>query len=248
MLVQLAAEASSRSDRSLAVAAAATLETVLQVVLRCYFARDDKFVSQAFDHTLSNLNDKISAAYCIGIINQGLLENLRLVAKIRNAFAHDVTVDSFLNETVRTPLEVLFEDQAVGEGPEANAKLRDGFIQLVSRTASSLHRIVFAIAYRDGSLHPVDEIPKEQWDEVLATDLELVDDLGETTVDGLRAICIRTVGDFHTIDKMLLIRALGPEVEEVRLRISLWEIGQLLGVDEETDTEGTTFPQQGPPA
>jgi len=47
---------------------------------------------------------------------------------------------------------------------------------------------------------------------------------------------------------MLLIRALGPEVEEVRLRISLWEIGQLFGVDEETDTEGTTFPQQGPHA
>ena len=91
------------------------------------------------------------------------------------------------------------------------------------------------------------EIPKEQWDEILATDLKLVDDLDEATVDALRVICIGTVGDFYTIDKLLLIRALGPEVEEVRLRISLWQINQLVGVDEETDTEGTTFPQQEPP-
>jgi hypothetical protein len=91
------------NDRALAIVGATFLDTQLEHVARAFLVEDasevDKLLS--YDQPLGTFGNRIRTAYCLGLISKTIRDDLRLVAKIRNRFAHDL-VCSFDSDPIRS--------------------------------------------------------------------------------------------------------------------------------------------------
>jgi len=85
------------TDRAAAVLGAAYLESRLEELLRAKFVAVPKFVEDLLTGQggLSSFSSKISVAYAIGLISLHAAQDLHLVRRIRNKFAHHIHGISF---------------------------------------------------------------------------------------------------------------------------------------------------------
>jgi DNA-binding MltR family transcriptional regulator len=81
-----------KNDRGLVIVGAAFLDTLLEHILINFLVDDTKEVSELlrYDQPLGSYGNRTRAAYCFGLINKTIRDDLRLVGKIRNRFAHDL--------------------------------------------------------------------------------------------------------------------------------------------------------------
>ena len=81
-----------KNDRGLVIVGAAFLDTLLEHILIGFLVDDPKEVAELlrYDQPLGEYGNRIRAAYCFGLINKTSRDDLRLVGKIRNRFAHDL--------------------------------------------------------------------------------------------------------------------------------------------------------------
>src|SRR5438067_6612381 len=91
------------SDRSLAIVGAAFVDTVMEHILRNFLVAGEKEVGKLLkpDQTLGTFGSRLKLIYCLGLVGKIIRNDLRLLAKIRNRFAHDLRV-SFEDESVRS--------------------------------------------------------------------------------------------------------------------------------------------------
>ncbi len=91
------------NDRALAIVGATFLDTQLEHLVRSFLVDDQKEVDRllSYDQPLGSFGNRIRMAYCLGLISRMIMDDLRLVAKIRNRFAHDL-VCSFDSDPVRS--------------------------------------------------------------------------------------------------------------------------------------------------
>lgn len=84
------------SDRSAAILASSFLEEVLGETIRSFLV-EDKSVDDLFKgySPLSTLSSKIDFAYALGLITKEMKQDLDIVRKIRNHFAHNWKDASF---------------------------------------------------------------------------------------------------------------------------------------------------------
>ena len=85
------------SHRGLAVVAPAIVENRLTALLKAAMRQDEKVLHDLF-HPGAPLGDfgvKIKLAYVLNLIHEDVYKDLTTVTKIRNAFAHDVRINSF---------------------------------------------------------------------------------------------------------------------------------------------------------
>ena len=89
--------------RAIAVLGATFLEMALEHILYAFLPEDDNEVLALFEQNqpLASFSSKIRLCYCLGLIDKLIKDDLNLVRKIRNRFAHELKV-SFEDEPVRS--------------------------------------------------------------------------------------------------------------------------------------------------
>lgn len=84
----------AKDERTIAILGGTFLEMALEHLLYAFLPEEEKEVKKLFEYNqpLGNFSNKISLSYCLGLINKTIKEDLNLVRKIRNKFAHDLYV------------------------------------------------------------------------------------------------------------------------------------------------------------
>jgi hypothetical protein len=133
-----------KNDRAAAIVAATYLDTQLEHVLWNYLADDEKEVRSLLgtERPLGSFGAKITMVYCLGLVGKMIRDDLRLVQKIRNRFAHALSV-SFSDEPVRTwCLSLKWHEEAMMCKPPPGATPAQFFQVGVNQIVSHLHGIV----------------------------------------------------------------------------------------------------------
>lgn len=82
----------SVDERAIAIVGAAYLDSILEKMLLNFMVDDEKETQKLLeiDRPLGTFSSRVSAAYCLGLICKTVRDDLRLVGKIRNKFAHEL--------------------------------------------------------------------------------------------------------------------------------------------------------------
>lgn len=92
-----------KNDRAIAIVGATFLDTILEHILRAFLVDNEKEVDKLlqYDQLLGTFSGKITMAYCLGLIYRPVRDDLHLVRKIRNEFAHNLYA-SFGDEKIKS--------------------------------------------------------------------------------------------------------------------------------------------------
>jgi len=132
------------SDRAVAIVGPAFLDTLLTEMLVNFLIDDHKEVQKLMepDGPLGTFGAKVSAAYCLGLIGDIIKSDLRLVAKVRNRFAHELRVD-FSDEKIKSWCSSLrWHKEALMREPPHEATARDLFQVGVNQLVCHLDGLV----------------------------------------------------------------------------------------------------------
>lgn len=131
-------------DRTIAIIGGTFLEMTLEHILFSFFPDNNKDVEKMmdFNQPMGNFSNKITMAYCLGLIEKVIKEDLNLVRKIRNEFAHDLYA-SFENEKIKSWCkELKWHKIAITPNPPSEATNRDLFKVGVNTLISHLNGCV----------------------------------------------------------------------------------------------------------
>jgi hypothetical protein len=92
-----------KNERAAAIVGAAFLDTLLEHILISFLADDEKEVQRLLEPEgpLGTYGARVRVVYCLGLISKIIRDDLRLVGKIRNKFAHHLHA-SFEDEQIRS--------------------------------------------------------------------------------------------------------------------------------------------------
>ncbi|MGD0041137.1 MAG: hypothetical protein ABSE84_12075 [Isosphaeraceae bacterium] len=132
-----------KNDRGLVIVGAAFLDTLLEHILISFLVDDPKEVAELlrYDQPLGTYGNRTRAAYCFGLINKTIRDDLRVVGKIRNRFAHDLYA-SFGDQQIRTWCVALKWHRTAYMRPPPDASERDLFHVGVNQLVCHLNGIV----------------------------------------------------------------------------------------------------------
>lgn len=142
------------NDRAIAIVGAAFLDTLLENILVNFLANDEKEVKKLlqYDQPLGTYGNRITMAYCLGLIGKTIRDDLRSVGKIRNRFAHDLYA-SFHDEKIQSWCQSLrWHRIAILPPPETTA--RDLFQVGVNQLVAHLHGLVSVSRLEKRSIRP----------------------------------------------------------------------------------------------
>lgn len=142
------------NDRAIAIVGAAFLDTLLEHILVSFLADDEKEVKKLlqYDQPLGTYGNRITMAYCLGLIGKTICDDLRLVGKIRNRFAHDLYA-SFDDEKIQSWCKSLkWHRIAIFTPPKATA--RDLFQVGVNQLVAHLHGLISVVRPEKRSIRP----------------------------------------------------------------------------------------------
>lgn len=90
-------------DRAIVIIGAAFIDTILEYILIEFFPEGEKEVENLlkYDKPLGTYGNKIKMLYCLGLIEKMVMDDLKLIGKIRNSFAHNLTI-SFEDDDIKT--------------------------------------------------------------------------------------------------------------------------------------------------
>jgi len=125
-------------DRAIVIIGGSYLDIVLEHVLLAFFPEDDNEVTRLiqYNQPLGTFGNKVRMAYCLGLIEKVVKEDLKLVGKIRNQFAHDLYA-SFDDKVIKSWCnELKWHKISMMTNPPPDATTRDlyqvGVNQLIS--------------------------------------------------------------------------------------------------------------------
>jgi DNA-binding MltR family transcriptional regulator len=97
------------SDRGVAIIATAIVENRLTDLLKAAMKHDEETFKELFrpGGALGDFGNKIKLAYLLGLIHEDVQRDLSRVAKIRNAFAHRVSIKSFDDQSIKDSVQNL---------------------------------------------------------------------------------------------------------------------------------------------
>lgn len=131
------------SDRAIAIVGPAFLDTLITDILVNFLIDDEKEVQRLTqpEGPLGNFGAKVSACYCLGLIGETIKSDLRLLAKVRNRFAHDLRAD-FSDEQIKNWCGALrWHKESLMCEPPSTATARDLFQVGVNQLVSHLHAL-----------------------------------------------------------------------------------------------------------
>jgi DNA-binding MltR family transcriptional regulator len=131
------------NDRAMVIVGVTFLDMQLEQIIINFLVDDEKEVSKLLQHNqpLGGYANKVSAAYCFGLIGKTIRDDLRAVGRIRNRFAHDLYA-SFEDENIKSSSLSLKWHRISYMRPPDDASARDIFNVGVNRLASYLSGVV----------------------------------------------------------------------------------------------------------
>jgi DNA-binding MltR family transcriptional regulator len=131
------------SDRAVAIVGPAFLDTLLTEMLVNFLVDDKNEVHRLMqsEGPLGTFGAKVSACYCLGLIGETIKADLRIVAKIRNRFAHDLLANFSDAQITGWCSSLRWHREALGE-PPSNASMRDLFQVGVNQLVCHLNGLV----------------------------------------------------------------------------------------------------------
>lgn len=137
------------NDRAIAVIGGAFLDTLLIETLYNFFPENEKEVNELLDHNnpLGSYSARVKMVYCLGLIDKLIMNDLKLVGKIRNKFAHDLNA-SFRDENISSWCKGLKWHRFFYMTPPIDATNRDLFQVGVHQLIFHLYGIVSIAAMK----------------------------------------------------------------------------------------------------
>lgn len=131
------------NDRALVIVGAAFLDMLLEHILISFLVDDPKEVAEMlrYDQPLGTYGNRIRAAYCVGLINKTIRDDLRLVGKVRNRFAHDLYA-SFEDQQIQSWCVALRWHRTAYIEPPSGVSERDLFHVGVNQLVCHLNGVV----------------------------------------------------------------------------------------------------------
>ncbi len=131
------------SDRAVAIVGPVFLDTLLTDMLVNFLVDDEKEALKLMqpEGPLGTFGAKVSTCYGLGLIGGTIKSDLRIVAKIRNRFAHDLLAN-FADPQIKGWCSSLrWHKESLGNPPD-DATARDLFQVGVNQLVSHLHGLV----------------------------------------------------------------------------------------------------------
>ncbi|MGA2056929.1 MAG: hypothetical protein ABSG88_16640 [Bradyrhizobium sp.] len=131
-------------ERAIAIVGAAFLDNILEHTLINFMVDDEKETRRliGIDHAMGTFSNRVTATYCLGLICKTVRDDLRIVGKIRNKFAHQLET-SFDIEPIRGwCLSLRWHEISMMMQAPAGATPRDIFKVGVNQLISYLNGIV----------------------------------------------------------------------------------------------------------
>lgn len=132
------------NDRAITIVGPAFLDTLLTEMLINFLVDDQKEVQRLMqpEGPLGTFGAKVSACYCLGLIGETIKSDLRIVAKVRNRFAHDLRADFSDNQLKNWCNSLRWHKESLLREPPSDATARDLFQVGVNQLVSHLNGLV----------------------------------------------------------------------------------------------------------
>lgn len=117
------------NDREIAIIGGVFLDTLLEDILINFLVDDEKEIQRLlrYDQPMGTYSGRTTSAYCLGLFNKIILDDLRVVGKIRNRFAHDLNA-SFEDDPIRSwCISLKWHRISMFRSPPDDATARDFF-------------------------------------------------------------------------------------------------------------------------
>lgn len=128
-------------DRTIAILGGTFLEMVLEHILWAFLPEDEKEVEKImqFNQPLGSFSNKITMVYCLGLVDKMIKDDLNLIRKVRNEFAHDLYA-SFDSDKIKSWCkELKWHKVMLTPDPPADATIKDYFQVGVNTLITHLH-------------------------------------------------------------------------------------------------------------
>ena len=131
------------NDRAMVIVGTSFLETQLEHIITNFLVDDEKEIRRLLrpDQPMGTYGSKTRMAYCLGLIGPAIRNDLRLIGKIRNKFAHDLYA-SFSNSDIASWVSSIEWYRISYMVPPDGASSRDLFNVGLNQVASYLSGIV----------------------------------------------------------------------------------------------------------
>ncbi len=131
------------NDRAIVVIGASFLDTLLQHILLNFLPENEKEVEDLFNYNslLGTYSSRLKMVYCLGLIDVVIKDDLKIIAKIRNAFAHNLKVSFNDNDITSWCKALKWHKIYMMQEPPENATTRDIFQVGVHTLISHLNGI-----------------------------------------------------------------------------------------------------------
>lgn len=131
-------------DRTIVIIGASFVDFVLEQVLRAFLPTNDPDVERLLmpDQPLGTFGARVKLLYSLGFLDKTVMEDLKLIGKIRNKFAHDLYA-SFDNDQIKSWCRGLkWHTFAILREPPVDATMRDYYQVGVNLIVSYLDGMV----------------------------------------------------------------------------------------------------------
>ena len=132
------------NDLAIVIVGGSFLDTLLENILVEFFPEDDKEVEGLFEYNypLGTYSAKIKITYSLGLIEKAVKNDLKLIGKIRNRFAHDLNTSFNDENIIAWCKELKWHEFSFMQDPPQSATSRDLFQVGVNTLISNLHGVV----------------------------------------------------------------------------------------------------------
>ena len=137
-LVALKTRLAAESPRGSAIIALAFVEDSLSHALRSRLSGPSSATDDLFERVLRNLNAKLGLALSLGFVGRVVSNEIRTLAKVRNAFAHLRVEISFDDPAIEALCRSLYYAKACAKAKEPRRPARELFEWSSSLVALSL--------------------------------------------------------------------------------------------------------------
>lgn len=114
-------------DRAIVIVGASFLDFLLKHILLAFFPEKNDEVATLMqsDQPLGTYGNKVRMTYCLGLIEKVVKDDLKLIGKIRNRFAHDLYA-SFDDQNIKSwCVGLRWHRISLADDPPVNASIRD---------------------------------------------------------------------------------------------------------------------------
>jgi DNA-binding MltR family transcriptional regulator len=139
------------NDREVVIVGCAYIEVLVKALLRESLAQDKKELNLLLDEAqgaLPGLVQRARLLYLMGSFSKVIFEDIKLVARVRNYFAHNVTASFSDESVVKNVRKMKWHVESMFMDPPENASIRDIYQVAVNQLVCHLNMLPRLARYK----------------------------------------------------------------------------------------------------